>query len=124
MFRLARVSHKVQPGTGEIGSRVFRGASLCNGKNLRDFMAVFLNKGVGTTPTEVPYDFNELVTDLNEVVKYDWATFLNGRVSGINPRGDVECSEEGGYKLVYPDKPSDYEKAVFALRGRARVVCF
>jgi predicted metalloprotease with PDZ domain len=95
-----------------------------NGKNLRNFMAVFLNKGGGTTPTVVPYDFNELVTDLNEVVRYDWATFQNGRVNGINPHVDLEGIEQGGYKLVYTDKPSDYEKAVFALRSPARDVWF
>ncbi|MGA2150378.1 MAG: hypothetical protein ABSH49_36110 [Bryobacteraceae bacterium] len=95
-----------------------------NAKNLRDFMTVFLNRGGGATPTVVPYDFNELVTGLNQVVKYDWAAFLNDRVNGINPHADLEGIEQGGYKLVYTDKPSDYEKAVFALRNSARDVWF
>jgi predicted metalloprotease with PDZ domain len=95
-----------------------------NGKNLRDFMTVFLNKGGGTTPTVVPYDFNEIVNGLNEVVKYDWAGFLNDRVNGINPRVDLEGIEQGGYKLVYTDKPSDFEKASFALRNPAKDVWF
>jgi predicted metalloprotease with PDZ domain len=91
-----------------------------NGKNLRDFMTVFLNKGGGTTPTVVPYDFNEIVADLNEVVKYDWAGFLNDRVNGINPHADLTGIEQGGYKLVYTDKPSEFETAVFAGYSKAR----
>jgi predicted metalloprotease with PDZ domain len=89
-----------------------------NSKNLRDFMAVYLNKGGGETPTVVPYDFNELVDDLNQVVKNDWAGFLNDRVNGIHPHVNVEGIEQGGYRLVYKDKPSDFEKAQLAERGR------
>jgi predicted metalloprotease with PDZ domain len=88
-----------------------------NSKNLRDFMAVYLNKGGGETPTVVPYDFNELVVDLNQVVKNDWAGFLNDRVNGINPHVNVEGFEQGGYRLVYEDKPSDYQKVQMAQRG-------
>ena len=86
-------------------------------KNLRDFMAVYLNKGGGTTPTVVPYDFNEIVNDLNQVVKYDWAGFLNDRVNGVHPHVNVEGIEQGGYKLVYTDKPSEFEKARLANRA-------
>jgi predicted metalloprotease with PDZ domain len=95
-----------------------------NSKNLRDFMTVFLNKGGSTTPTVVPYDFNEIVSDLNQVVKNDWAGFLNDRVSGINPRVNAEGIEQGGYKLVYTEKPSEYLKASMASRGSGRDVWF
>jgi len=95
-----------------------------NAKNIRDFMTVFLNKGGSTTPTVVPFDFNEIVTDLNEVVKYDWAGFLNDRVNGIHPHVNLEGIEQGGYKLVYVDKPSEYEKASDALRNRFDDVWF
>ena len=88
-----------------------------NRKNLRDFMAVFLNKGGGETPTVVPYDLNEIVSDLNEVVKYDWRGFLKERVYDINPRVDLEGIEQGGYRLVYKDKPSEYEKAAMTARN-------
>ena len=39
-----------------------------NSKNLHDFMTVYLNKAA-VHPTVVPYDFNEIVSDLNQVVK-------------------------------------------------------
>jgi predicted metalloprotease with PDZ domain len=95
-----------------------------NAKNLRDFMTVFLDKGGSTTPTMVPYDFNELVADLNAVAKYDWASFLNDRVAEINPHVDLAGIEQGGYKLIYADQPSDYEKARFALRSGTMDVWF
>jgi predicted metalloprotease with PDZ domain len=95
-----------------------------NSKNLRDFMTVFLNKGGDTTPTVVPYDFNEIVSDLNQVVKNDWAGFLNDRVNAINPRVNVEGIEQGGYKLVYTEKPSEYLRASMASRGAGRDVWF
>jgi len=88
-----------------------------NNKNIRDFMAVYLNKGGDGTPTVVPYDFNEIVSDLNAVVRYDWAAFLNERVNNVNPHVDVEGIEQGGYKLVYTDKPSDYQKTRMAQRA-------
>jgi predicted metalloprotease with PDZ domain len=95
-----------------------------NSKNLRDFMAVYLNKGGGTTPSVVPYDFNEIAADLNQVVKNDWAGFLNDRVNGINPHVNVEGIEQGGYKLVYTEKPSEFLKARMAQRSGATDVWF
>jgi predicted metalloprotease with PDZ domain len=37
---------------------------------------------------------------------YDWATFLHDRIDKINPRADLAGIEQGGYKLVYKDKPT------------------
>lgn len=80
-------------------------------KNLRDFLAIFV-AGKGSTPPEiVPYDFDELVADLNQVVPYDWAKFLHERVYTVQPHVDAEGIEQGGWKLVYTDKPNEYEEA-------------
>ena len=75
-------------------------------KSLDDFQKIFLGKGGNTGPLIVPYTFDELVQDLNQVVKYDWATFLHDRVDKINPRADLAGIERGGYRLVYKDKPN------------------
>jgi predicted metalloprotease with PDZ domain len=77
-----------------------------NQKSLGDFEKIFLGKGGNTGPLIVTYDFNELVWDLNAVVPYDWATFLHDRIDKINPHADLAGIEQGGYKLVYKDKPS------------------
>jgi predicted metalloprotease with PDZ domain len=77
-----------------------------NKKSLDDFQKIFLGKGGNTGPLIVPYNFDELVTDLNSVAPYDWATFLHDRVYRINPHADLAGIEQGGYKLVYRDKPN------------------
>jgi predicted metalloprotease with PDZ domain len=81
-----------------------------NKKSLDDFQKIFLAKGGNTGPLIVPYKFDELVEDLNAVAPYDWATFLHDRVDKINPRADLAGIEQGGYKLVYKDKPDPSQK--------------
>ena len=51
---------------------------------------------------------------------YDWATFLHDRVDKINPHADLAGIEQGGYKLVYKDKPSAGERTLSPAAGRAR----
>ncbi len=88
-----------------------------NQKNLHDFLVIFLGKGGNTAPMVVPFDRAELIADLNQVVAYDWAGFLHDRVDKINPRADLSGIEQGGYKLVYTDKPSPYERTLLSVRG-------
>ncbi len=87
-------------------------------KSLDDFEKVFLAKGGNTGPLIVPYTFDELVADLNEVVPYDWATFLHDRIYKINPQVDLDGIERGGYKLVFKDKPNPAEKMLAAAYAR------
>jgi predicted metalloprotease with PDZ domain len=88
-----------------------------NQKSLGDFEKIFLGKGGNTGPLIVTYDFNELVQDLNAVVPYDWATFLHDRIDKINPHADLAGIEQGGYKLVYKDKPSATQRTMSGRRA-------
>jgi predicted metalloprotease with PDZ domain len=86
-------------------------------KNLHDFLAIFV-AGKGSTPPQiVSYDFDELVADLNQVVPYDWAKFLNERVYSVQPHVNVEGIEQSGWKLVYTDKPNEYREASMSAFG-------
>jgi predicted metalloprotease with PDZ domain len=85
---------------------------------LNDFEHIFLGKGGNTGPLIVPYSFDELVADLNQVMPYDWATFLHERVDRINPHADLAGTERGGYKLSYRDKPSASEKSLTEVFGK------
>jgi predicted metalloprotease with PDZ domain len=78
-------------------------------KSLNDFEHIFLAKGGNTGPLIVPYELPEIVADLNQVTPYDWAKFIHDRIAGIDPRADLAGIEQGGYKLVYADKPSKGE---------------
>ena len=98
-----------------------------NKKSLDDFQRIFLAKGGNTGPLIVPYTFDDLVQDLNRVMPYDWATFLHDRVDKINSRADLAGIEQGGYKLVYKDKPNVSERTlagVFARRGGGGPDCW
>jgi predicted metalloprotease with PDZ domain len=89
-----------------------------NQKSLDDFEAIFLGKGGNTGPLIVPYERPELIADLNQVVAYDWATFIHEHIDNINPRADLAGIEQGGYKLVYKDTPSKSEKTLASVGSR------
>src|SRR5271168_1179895 len=54
-----------------------------NQKSLNDFEHIFLGKGGNTGPLIVPYDRDELVADLNQVMAYDWATFIHEHIDNV-----------------------------------------
>ena len=89
-----------------------------NQKSLNDFEKIFLGKGGNTGPLIVPYTREELVADLNQVMPYDWAAFMHQRIDLITPRADLAGIEQGGYRLVYTDKPSASEKIIAENGGR------
>ncbi len=86
-------------------------------KSLTDFLHIFLGKGGDTGPLIVTYDRKQLIHDLNEVLPYDWATFLHERIDVPTPHTDLAGIERGGYKLVYHDKPSVSERMLMGGRG-------
>jgi predicted metalloprotease with PDZ domain len=99
---------------------------LTNGKkSLDDFEKIFLGKGGNTGPEIVPYSREEIVADLNAVVPYDWAKFLEERVNRIHPRVDVAGLEQGGYRLVYKAKQTATEKTLQSSGGgRSGLSCW
>jgi predicted metalloprotease with PDZ domain len=88
-----------------------------NKKSLTDFQRIFLAKGGSTGPMIVPYEFPELVADLNEVVPYDWGKLLHDKVDDINPHADTDGITQGGYKLVYLDHEPPTERGAAPGRG-------
>ncbi|HEY1994294.1 MAG TPA: M61 family peptidase [Edaphobacter sp.] len=89
-----------------------------NKKSLTDFLHIFLAKGGNTGPLIVTYNREELIADLNQVAKYDWATFMHDHIDAINPHADLAGIEQGGYKLVYTDKPTKSARTIAANGGR------
>jgi predicted metalloprotease with PDZ domain len=89
-----------------------------NKKSLTDFLHVFLGKGGNTGPLIVTYNRDELIADLNQVAKYDWATFMHDHIDAINPHADLAGIEQGGYKLVFTDKPTKSARTIAANGGR------
>jgi predicted metalloprotease with PDZ domain len=89
-----------------------------NKKSLTDFLHIFLGKGGNTGPLIVTYNRDELIADLNEVVKYDWAKFMQDRIDAITPHADLAGIEQGGYKLVFTDKPTKSARTIASTGGR------
>jgi predicted metalloprotease with PDZ domain len=63
----------------------------------------------------VPYDFEEIVADLNSVAPYDWRAFLTERLNSHAAHAPLGGIEHGGYRLVYGAEPTDYEKAALSM---------
>ncbi len=77
-------------------------------KSLDDFARDFFGVDDGSFVTRT-YAFDDVVAALNGVAKNDWAGFLHARVDTLDPplaRG----LEATGWKLVYTEQPSSYEK--------------
>jgi predicted metalloprotease with PDZ domain len=91
-----------------------------NKKSLTDFLHIFLAKGGNTGPLIVTYNRDELIADLNQVVKNDWAAFIHDRVDAINPHADLAGIEQGGYKLVFTDKPTKSARTIASSGGPRR----
>ncbi|HWA31147.1 MAG TPA: hypothetical protein VG867_08610, partial [Rhizomicrobium sp.] len=85
-----------------------------NRKSLDDFAKTFFGINSGSFVT-VTYTFDDVVKALNSVVPYDWATFLRSRLddTGTDPLGGLK---QGGYELVFTDKPSGYVTSVEKIR--------
>ena len=80
-------------------------------KSLNDFCLKFLAVGGNTPPKVVPYDFDEIVADLNCVVAYDWRTFLTDRLNSHAAHAPLGGIEHGGYRLIYATEPTEFEQA-------------
>jgi predicted metalloprotease with PDZ domain len=80
-------------------------------KSLNDFCVKFLAVGGNTPPKVVPYDFDEIVADLNAVAPYDWRAFLNERLNSHAAHAPLGGIDRGGYRLIYGTEPTSYEEA-------------
>jgi predicted metalloprotease with PDZ domain len=91
---------------------------MTNGKkSLDDFVAKFHGLGGNTGPKVVPYTFDDVVAGLNGVVANDWATFLRSRLDSNAYHAPLGGLENGGYKLIYADKPNPWSAMEDAERG-------
>ena len=77
-------------------------------KSLDDFARAFFGVDNGSFVTRT-YTFDDIVAALNGMAKYDWAGFLRARVDALNPPL-LDGLAASGWKLVYTDQPSVYEK--------------
>jgi predicted metalloprotease with PDZ domain len=77
-------------------------------KSLDDFAQAFFGVDNGSFVTKT-YTFDDVVAALDGVAKYDWAGFLHARADALDPPL-LDGIAASGWKLVYTDRPSEYEK--------------
>ncbi len=89
-----------------------------NTKSLDDFARGFFGINDGSF-VPVTYVFEDVVKALNDVLPFDWATFLRTRLDGHPATAPLEGLARGGYKLVFTDQPSEYWQSVEATRSKS-----
>ena len=92
---------------------------LTNGKkSLMDFLRLF-HGGPANGPEIKPYDLHEVVSTLNKVAPYDWASLLHTRVYELQPELSQEAFALAGWKFVYNDTPNSMLSKVESGPGMA-----
>ncbi len=86
-------------------------------KSLDDFARAFYGVEDGAYDQN-PYTFETVVQTLNGVMEYDWAAFLRTRLDGHGPGAPLDGLTRGGWRLVYTDTPSAYQKTLYGEYGR------
>ena len=84
-------------------------------KSLDDFCRLF-HGGTSGQPDLKTYTFDDIVAALNRIAPNDWAAFLRSRLDSTSPNTPIESVENGGWKLVYNDKPNEIQENREALR--------
>ncbi len=83
--------------------------------SLDDAARAFFGRGRDTGPQVVTYTRDDIVAALAAVEPYDWRAFLARHVDAVAPH-PPDFLTGGGYRLVFGDAPSAYEKLQSARR--------
>jgi predicted metalloprotease with PDZ domain len=86
-------------------------------KSLDDFASAFFGMRDGDWGV-LTYDFDQVVTTLNAVQPYDWATLLKMRLEGLSERAPLAGLEANGYRLIYTDEPTASFKSLQKSRNQ------
>jgi predicted metalloprotease with PDZ domain len=80
-------------------------------RSLDDFCRAFFGGG-NTAPSVQPYTADDVDAALGRLVPHDWRGFFASRVEAINPRAPIGGLEGAGWKLVWGDRPNEYQDAL------------
>jgi len=84
-------------------------------KSLNDVARLFFGVEDGRVKT-LGYRFDDVVSALNAVAPFDWATFLRQRLDTHAAPAPLDGLARSGWKLVYSEQQSEYAKAAEATR--------
>jgi len=75
-------------------------------KSIDDFCHLF-HGAPSTGPALKTYNFDDVVTALNQVAPYDWRGFWTERLTNHGPGAPLGGIEGSGWKVVYDETPSE-----------------
>ena len=82
-------------------------------KSLDDLMHRFFapgdKDGSGTRLPQNPYSREDLIAALTDLYDHDWTAFFATRVDAVAPHAPYAGIEQGGYNLVWSDRPSGWQ---------------
>jgi predicted metalloprotease with PDZ domain len=85
-------------------------------RSLDDFARAFFGDHDGAWMTDT-YDFDDVVDTLGGIAAFDWTGFFDEQLKDTHDRAPLGGIERGGYRLVYRNVPSDYERGTQAVFG-------
>lgn len=77
-------------------------------RSIDDFARVFFGMNDGDWG-ELPFEFTDVVAALNQVYPYAWEPFLRQRLMTPGQPAPLGGIAQGGYRLVWKDKPNPYD---------------
>lgn len=86
-----------------------------NQKSMDDFAHLFHGQP-DSGPMVKTYTFDDVVNTLNQVAPYDWRGFLTDRIKKVAPQAPLNGLSNGGWRLVYTDKPNSLERTAMSQR--------
>ena len=85
-------------------------------KSIDDFARAFFGVRDGDWG-ELTYTFDDVAATLNGILPYDWAGFLNQRLTETGKPAPINGFAMNGYKLVYAAEPTKYFTGLEKARG-------
>ncbi|MBB5708888.1 M61 family metallopeptidase [Sphingomonas xinjiangensis] len=77
-------------------------------RSLDDFAQRFFGTGEAGDWTTNTYDFEEVITCLNDLAPFDWRAFFLDKIEGKHEGAPLAGIERGGFRLTYRSAPSAY----------------
>jgi predicted metalloprotease with PDZ domain len=87
-------------------------------KSMDDFCHAFY-AGHDGQPVIETYTFADVVSTLNGIAPYDWASFFHSRLDSTAANAPLGGISGGGWRLVYNDDPNEIQSAEDDLSGSA-----
>jgi predicted metalloprotease with PDZ domain len=89
-------------------------------KSLDDFCKLF-HGAPSTAPKVVPYNFNDVVQWLNNVLPYDWRGFWTERLNRLRAEAPLEGIKASGWRLSFDSEPTPEQRGEESIQKKTNL---